>query len=52
MPKQSSVSSNVPPSGRYAAPKLSIYGGVLSMTAAGTQPPTENNGTGGAVKLP
>ncbi len=38
--------------GNYSSPTLSIYGGVANLTAAGTQPPTENSGTGGIVKLP
>lgn len=38
--------------GVYSRPTLSIYGGVVGLTAAGTAPPAENNGTGGAVKKP
>lgn len=38
--------------GRYSPPTLSVYGGVLDLTASGTQPPTENTGTGGAIKRP
>lgn len=52
MTKQPNEIKIAAPRGQYSSPTLSIYGGVLSMTAAGTQPPTENNGTGGAVKRP
>ena len=48
-PAQAEIASR---HGAYSRPTLSIYGGVVGLTAAGTQPPAENNGTGGAVKRP
>ena len=48
-PAQAKIASR---RGTYSRPTLSIYGGVVGMTASGTQPPSENTGTGGVVKRP
>lgn len=35
---------------RYATPTLKVYGGVIDLTASGTQAGTEGTGTGNIFK--
>jgi len=52
MTKQPNDTPKAPTCAPYSSPTLSVYGGVLEMTASGTQPPKENTGSGGVVKRP
>ena len=52
MAENRTVARSVASSKEYKAPKLSIYGSAVYLTAAGTKPSPEGSGSGNVIKKP